>query len=120
MVFIFIFSISVAPEINTLENSSKRPTRFNAQQAAQTITQQLTMKSPGKSPGKSPRQMEMLRQKSESTRGRPRGARNTTGSRGAANRTATSSRGRGRGRATHVVPIPNALYELSNHMVSRV
>lgn len=120
MVFIFIFSISAAPEINTLENSSKRPTRFNAQQAAQTITQQLTMKSPGKSPGKSPRQMEMLRQKSESTRGRPRGARNTTGSRGAANRTATSSRGRGRGRATHVVPIPNALYELSNHMVSRV
>lgn len=82
------------------EHASKRPTRY----AAQAL--QTTLKSPGKSPGKSPRQMEIVRQKSESTRGRSRGARNTIGSgRGSANRAPVSSRGRGRGRAPHVVPI---------------
>lgn len=109
------------PERSAAENSSKRPTRYNAQQAAQNITQQLnTMKSPSKSPGKSPRQMEILRQKSESTRGRPRGARNTNSARGAASRAATSSRGRGRGRTPAIIPMPNALYELNNHIAGTI
>lgn len=106
--------ISVTPEPS--ENSSKRPQRYNAQQAAQNITQQLTMKSPGKSPGKSPRQMEILRQRSEATRGRPRGARNAGAGRGAASRSTSSSRGRGRGRAAHIVPMP-VMYDFAR-MVS--
>lgn len=117
------FNFSSATPEQIVENPSKRPTRYNAQQAAQNITQQLT---PGKSPGKSPRQMEMLRQKSESTRGRSRGGRTSsarggydgTGSKAGykANRAGTSSRGRGRGRATHVIPITNPLFEFNNHM----
>lgn len=106
--------ISVTPEPS--EHSSKRPQRYNAQQAAQSITQQLTMKSPGKSPGKSPRQMEMLRQRSEATRGRPRGGRNAGAGRGAASRSTSTSRGRGRGRAVHTVPMP-VMYDFAR-MVS--
>lgn len=86
----------------SLEQTSKRPTRYNAQ------TVQIALKSPSKSPGKSPRQMEIVRQKSESTRGRSRGARNSSVGRGAAaaaNRMPVSSRGRGRNRAPLVVPI---------------
>lgn len=87
----------MTPDRNALEQSSKRPTRCSAQQ--------ITLKSPSKSPGKSPRQMEIVRQKSESSRGRSRGARNANVNRGAANRIAISSRGRGRGRVPLVVPI---------------
>lgn len=107
--------ISVTPEPLAHLETSKRPQRYIAQQAAQIITQQLTMKSPSKSPGKSPRQMEMLRQRSETTRGRPRGARNTGAGRGgsggvpASRSTSSSSRGgRGRGRAPHIIPLPAA------------
>lgn len=113
--------ISVTPEplAHTESSTSKRPQRYNAQQAAQIITQQLTMKSPGKSPGKSPRQMEMLRQRSETTRGRPRGARNSGTGRGgsaasASRSTSTSARGgRGRGRAQNIVPMPNMMYSFA-------
>lgn len=87
------------PDRIASEQASKRPTRYNAHAV------QATLKSPGKSPGKSPRQMEIVRQKAESTRGRSRGARNASGGRGAANRAAATSRGRGRGRAPHVVQI---------------
>lgn len=90
----------MTPDQSALEQSSKRPTRCSAQQ----ITQ-ISLKSPSKSPGKSPHQMEIARQKSESSRGRSRGARNTNVSRGAANRIPISSRGRGRGRAPLVVPM---------------
>lgn len=94
--------------------SSKRPQRYNAQQAAISITQQLTAKSPNKSPGKSPRQMEMVRQKAESNRGRSRAPRApNTGAR-ARNASGTTGRGRGRGRNAHVSQIPNALLELNS------
>lgn len=83
----------------TPEQTLRRPTRCNTQ------TIQIALKSPSKSPGKSPRQMEIVRQRSETSRGRSRGARNTGGARGASNRISTSSRGRGRGRTPHVVPI---------------
>lgn len=88
------------PDRTAVDHSTKRPTRYNAQAV------QATLKSPSKSPGKSPRQMEIVRQKSESGRGRSRGARNTSGSgRGSANRATGTSRGRGRGRTQHTVPI---------------
>lgn len=79
---------------------SRRPTRYNTQAV------QTTLKSPGKSPGKSPRQMEIVRQKSESGRGRARGARASSSARGAASRAPVSTgRGRGRGRTPHAVPL---------------
>lgn len=87
------------PDRGSAEQTSRRPTRCNTQ------TIQIALKSPSKSPGKSPRQMEIVRQRSEASRGRSRGARNTAGTRGASNRIPTSSRGRGRGRTPHVVPI---------------
>lgn len=89
----------------TSEQLSKRPTRYNSQII------QTTLKSPNKSPGKSPRQMEIVRQKSESARGRSRGARNSSVGRGSGSNSATvvripvSSRSRGRGRAPLVVPL---------------
>lgn len=90
---------STTPDRITAE-LSRRPTRYNTQAI------QMTLKSPGKSPGKSPRQMEIVRQKSETGRGRARGARNQSGGRGAATRApASTGRGRGRGRAPHVVPL---------------
>lgn len=92
------------PDRIAVDQSTKRPTRYNAQAI------QTTLKSPGKSPGKSPRQMEIVRQKSESGRGRSRGARNSSGSgRGSANRSTATSRGRGRGRTPHAVPISKFL-----------
>lgn len=87
------------PDRIAAEQAAKRPTRYNA------AIVQTALKSPGKSPGKSPRQMEIVRQKSEAARGRSRGARNTSGGRGTANRAPVSTRGRGRGRTPHVVPI---------------
>lgn len=89
------------PDQNSTEQTSKRPTRYNTQ------TVQITLKSPSKSPGKSPRQMELVRQRSEASRGRSRGPRNSSGGRGTTNRAPASSRGRGRGRTAHVVPIGN-------------
>lgn len=89
----------------TTEQLSKRPTRYNSQ------TIQATLKSPSKSPGKSPRQLDIVRQKSDFSRGRLRGARNTGVSRGSAGtvstvaRVSVSSRGRGRSRAPLVVPL---------------
>lgn len=91
---------STTPDRITADQLSRRPTRYN------THAIQTTLKSPGKSPGKSPRQMEIVRQKSETGRGRARGARNPSSGRGAANRAPVSTgRGRGRGRTPHVVPI---------------
>lgn len=79
------------------DQSSKRPTRLNAQQA------QSALKSPSKSPGKSP---SIVRQKSESSRGRSRGARNSSISRAGTTRiSSTATRGRGRGRAPLVIPM---------------
>lgn len=89
----------MTPDRNAVEQTSKRPTRCNTQQNAQ-----ISLKSPSKSPGKSPRQMEIVRQKSESSRGR-RGARNTNVNRATTNRIPIAPRGRGRGRASIVVPM---------------
>lgn len=90
---------STTPDRITSDQLSRRPTRYNTQAI------QTTLKSPGKSPGKSPRQMEIVRQKSESGRGRARGARNTSGGRGGTANRAPVSRGRGRGRTPHAVPL---------------
>lgn len=87
---------------NVTEQSSKRITRCTPQ-TVQTV--QSALKSPSKSPGKSPRQMEIVRQKSESLRGRSRGARSSSVARGSTRIPSISSRGRGRGRAPLVVPI---------------
>lgn len=91
-----------------LQNSSttKRSQRNNVPPMT------ICIKSPNKSPGKSPRQMEMVRQRSESSRGRARGgARNSNST--ARGRGAASTRARGGRRASHIVPMPNALIEMN-------